>query len=203
MRTFFTGALAGYGIAIPVGPIAVLLVQTGIRCGWACAASGAVGAAAADLTFAVVAVVGGAAIAGLIESVEGAFRVVSALVLVAMAVSVYRSSRRIAAAGDPGVTDSTRHAATFAKFYGLTIINPPTVAYFLAFIIGLGIAEDLSPVHAVAFVLGAFLSSLSWQLVLATTGAVAGHRLSAGAQRAAGLAGSLIVAGMAVAIVLR
>lgn len=82
MGTFLTGALAGYGIAIPLGPITVLPIQVGIRRGWTCAASAAAGAATADLTFAIAAVASGAAVAGLIESVEGPFRILSALVLV-------------------------------------------------------------------------------------------------------------------------
>ena len=193
MRTFLTGALAGYGIAIPVGPIAVLIVQVGIRCGWACAASAAAGAAAADLTFAVIAVAGGAAIGGLIESVEGPFRVISALVLVLMAVSVYRSSRRPLDPDPAPMANPREYAATFGKFLGLTIVNPPTVIYFAAFVVGMGLA----------FVAGAFLASLSWQLVLATTGAAAGSRLPPAAQSLTGVIGSLIVAGMAVAILVR
>ena len=203
MRTFLTGALAGYGIAIPVGPIAVLIVQVGIRCGWACAASAAAGAAAADLTFAVIAVAGGAAIGGLIESVEGPFRVISALVLVLMAVSVYRSSRRPLDADPAPVANPREYAATFGKFLGLTIVNPPTVIYFAAFVVGMGLADDLSTGQALAFVAGAFLASLSWQLVLATTGAAAGSRLPPAAQSLTGVIGSLIVAGMAVAILVR
>ncbi len=203
MSTFLTGALAGYGIAIPVGPIAVLIVQVGIRCGWRCAASAASGAATADFTFAIAAVAGGAAIGGLIDSVEGPFRVISALVLLVMAVSVYRSSRRPLDTDVDPVANRKEYAATFAKFLGLTIVNPPTVIYFAAFIVGLGLADDLSAGQAVAFVAGAFIASLSWQLVLATVGAVAGSRLPPGAQSVTGVVGSLIVVGMAVAILIR
>lgn len=203
MGAFLTGALAGYGIAIPVGPIAVLIIQVGMRCGWACGASAAAGAAAADLTFALAAVLGGAAIAGLIESVEEPFRILSALVLLAMAVSVFVSSRRSGPEVGTELPNRREYAATFAKFLGLTIVNPPTVIYFVAFIVGLGLADDLTGVQGVAFVAGAFLASLSWQLVLATTGAVAGSRLSEGVQRGTGVLGSLIVAGMAIAVLLR
>lgn len=203
MSTFLTGALAGYGIAIPVGPIAVLIIQVGLRCGWVCAASAAAGAAVADLAFAIAAVAGGAAIAGLIDSVEGPFRVLSGLVLLAMALSVYLSSRRVRPAAETEFPDRREYATTFAKFLGLTIVNPPTVIYFVAFIVGLGLADDLSGGQGVAFAAGAFLASLSWQLVLATVGAVAGRKLSGNIQQITGIVGSLIVAGMAVAILVR
>jgi arginine exporter protein ArgO len=203
MGSFVTGVVAGYGLAIPVGPIAVLIVQTGIRCGWACGASAGAGAAFADLTFAVAAVLGGAAIASLIESVEDVFRVFSALVLVAVAVSVFRASRRTRLDVEPTTMRRGEIAGTFAKFFGLTIVNPPTVLYFTAFIVGLGLTDDLSTAQGAAFAAGAFLSSLSWQLLLATTGAVAGTRLPPSAQRITGTAGSLIVLAMAAVILLR
>lgn len=203
MGSFFTGVIAGYGLAIPVGPIAVLIVQTGIRCGWGCGASAGAGAAFADLAFAVAAVVGGAAIASVIASVEDVFRVISALVLVAVAISVFRASRRERPEVAAVTTRRGEYLGTFAKFFGLTIVNPPTVLYFTAFIVGLGLTENLSTAEGTAFAAGAFLSSLSWQLLLATTGAVAGTRLPPSAQRITGAVGSLIVLAMAAVIVLR
>jgi threonine/homoserine/homoserine lactone efflux protein len=59
MQAFVLGMIAGYGIAIPVGAIAVLIVQVGIRCGFRCAASAGAGAATADLLYALLAVTGG------------------------------------------------------------------------------------------------------------------------------------------------
>ncbi len=203
MGTFLTGALAGYGIAIPVGPIAVLIVQVGIRCGWTCAVSAAAGAATADLTFAAAAVLGGAAIAGLVESVASPFRIVSALVLIVMAISFFVAARREQPPIDAALPKPREHAKTYAKFLGLTIINPPTIIYFVAFVVGLGLADDLTAAQAVAFAAGAFLASLSWQLVLATTGSMARARLPGPAQQVTGVIGSVIVAGMAVAILLR
>jgi len=35
MSPFVEGRLAGYGIAIPVGAVAILIVNTSIRCGFA------------------------------------------------------------------------------------------------------------------------------------------------------------------------
>ena len=203
MGTFLTGALAGYGIAIPLGPITVLLIQVGIRCGWTCAASAAAGAATADLTFAIAAVAGGAAVAGLIESVEGPFRILSALVLFVMAVSMFVGSRRQQPSLESDLPRPREYAKTYVKFLGLTIVNPPTVIYFVAFVVGLGLADDLTAAQGAAFVAGAFLASLSWQLVLATVASVAQTRLPGAAQKVTGVVGSVIVAGMAVVILFR
>ena len=120
-----------------------------------------------------------------------------------MAVSVYRSSRKERPATDVVMPNRNEYAGTFAKFLGLTIVNPPTVIYFAAFVVGLGLADDLSTTQGIAFAAGAFLASLSWQLVLATTGAFAGTRLPGGTEKMTGLIGSVIVVGMAVAILMR
>ena len=63
MDVFLAGVAAGYGIAIPVGAIALLIMDLGIRRGfWPAFAAGA-GAATAELLYSALAVIGGAALA--------------------------------------------------------------------------------------------------------------------------------------------
>ena len=95
MDSFFTGVFAGYGIAVPVGAIAVLIVETGIRCGFRCAASAGAGAATADLLYAALAVAGGVGIASSIRSIDEPLRYVSAAVLVLIAVVGLRRARAV------------------------------------------------------------------------------------------------------------
>ncbi len=203
MESFLTGVLAGYGIAIPVGAIAVLIVETGIRCGFGCAASAGVGAATADLLYATLAVVGGAGIASSVESIDEPLRYASAFALVAIAVLGLRRARR--PPEDIAMTLPSRGEllTTYLRFLGLTVINPATVVYFAAFIIGLGIASGLTLGSAVLFVAGAFLASLSWQTLLAGIGAVARHRLSRRIQTAAVVGGNLLVLAMAALVLAR
>jgi threonine/homoserine/homoserine lactone efflux protein len=200
--SFWVGVIAGYGIAIPVGAIAVLIVQVGMRCGFWCAASAGAGAATADLVYSVLAVTGGAALASKVENLGGAVRWVSAGVLVVLAVHGLYRVRRAQAAIQTRLPGRREFAGTYAKFVGLTIINPLTVVYFAAFVVGLGLADGLSVSEGVLFVIGAFLASLSWQTVLAGIGAVARHRLPRRFQVAAVVVGNLIVLAMAVLIVI-
>lgn len=80
METFLTGVAAGYGIAIPVGAIAVLIIQTGIKHGFASSFLAGAGAATADLIYSGLAVIGGAALSGVVESINQPLRIISALV---------------------------------------------------------------------------------------------------------------------------
>jgi threonine/homoserine/homoserine lactone efflux protein len=203
MNPFLVGVVAGYGIAIPVGAIAMLIVQVGIRCGFRCAASAGAGAATADLLYAVLAVTGGAALAASVESLGEPLRWVSAGVLVLIAVRGLLRARR-----EPGVADATlpgasEYAATYAKFLGLTVVNPLTVVYFAAVVLGLRLAEDLTGGDAVLFVAGAFLASLSWQTLLAGAGAAVRHRLPRRFGVGAAVAGNVAVLAMAALILVR
>jgi len=203
MDAFLTGVLAGYGIAIPVGAIAVLIVEVGIRCGFRCAFFAGAGAATADLLYATLAVVGGAAIAATVQSVDQPLRILSAVILVVIALVGFRRAGRREELLQVALPDRRELASTYARFVGLTIINPTTVVYFAAVIVGLGVANEISAVGGVLFVMGAFLSSLSWQTLLAGFGAFAGDRLGSRAQTAAILAGNIVILAFAVAILIQ
>jgi threonine/homoserine/homoserine lactone efflux protein len=202
MGAFWTGVVAGYGIAIPVGAIAVLVIQMGLRSGFAIAFCAGAGAATADLIYATVAVIGGAALAESIQEIGRPFRVLSALVLVGLAIfGLWRVRSPVERTGSVRPTLSSG-LSVYARFLGLTLINPTTVIYFAAVIVGVGVARDLTPLSGALFAIGAFLASLSWQTALAALGGLAGHRLSPRAETVAIVGGNLLIFGLAVWIVL-
>ena len=205
MDAFLNGVVAGYGIAIPVGAIAVLIVEVGMRCGFRCGAVAGAGAATADLLYATAAVGGGAALAATVESVETPLKYASGAVLAAIAVAGLLRARRDRRQPTTVTVlpDRSELRATYARFLGLTIINPLTIVYFAAFVVGLGLADDLSLAGGVVFVAGAFLASLSWQLLLACVGAVAGQALPDRVRIGTIVFGNLLVLGLALVVVLR
>jgi arginine exporter protein ArgO len=203
VNPFLLGVLAGFGIAIPVGAIAVLIVQVGIQRGFSFAFSAGAGAATADFAYSLVAVAGGVALADLVGDIGDPFRWVSAAALVAIAVlGLYNARTKPAPAAVDGKT-RTEYLRTYLRFLGLTIINPMTIVYFAAVVLGLGLADGLTFAQGTLFVTGAFLASLSWQTLLAGIGAFAGSRLSPKFQVGAVVIGNVVVLGMAVLIVVR
>ena len=203
MDAFLTGIVAGYGIAIPVGAIAVLIVEVGIRCGFRCAFFAGAGAATADLMYAGLAVIAGAALAGPVQSVDQPLRIVSAVVLVVIAVIGLRRAGKQQESIEIPFPDRRELASTYARFVGLTIINPTTIVYFAAVIVGLGVANDMSAVEGALFTIGAFVASLSWQTLLAGVGAFAGNRLSSRAQTVAVILGNLVILAFAFVIIIQ
>lgn len=204
MEPLVLGALAGFGIAIPVGAIAVLIVQTGIRCGFLCAASAGAGAATADLLYASLAVAGGATLAGSIASFQEPLRWGSAAVLAAIAIAGLRrvgnGTRAVVQDGPP---NRGEYATTYARFFGLTVVNPLTVVYFATVVLGTGLANGLTMPQGAAFVVGAFLASLSWQTLLAATGGITRTKLPPRFHTGVSLAGHVLVLAMAALLVIR
>jgi arginine exporter protein ArgO len=186
------GILAGVAIAIPVGAIAVLIIDLGIRHGFRPAAAAGAGAATADGIYASVASLFGAAVAGAIAPWQGALRAVSVVVLLVIAARGVASALRSRGSAAAGDIDPPRVGATYLRFLGLTLINPATVIYFAALILGLPSAGR-DPVARVAFVVGAFGASMAWQLTLARFAAVGHHRLPPSARLATSVLGSVVI----------
>jgi arginine exporter protein ArgO len=197
MRAFAEGVVAGLGVAVPIGAIAVLIVDLAMRRGFGAAVPAAFGAASADLTYASVAAVAGIAVADALEPYERPIAFVSAAILGAIA--IYRMWRLLR---PPDVVPSrrtgTRPFRTYAAFLGLTLVNPLTVTYFAALILGLSVDTLRSNADRAVFVLGAFVASAAWQLFLAGAGAVMHHRLPERARLATAVVGNLLIATLAV-----
>lgn len=169
---FLAGVIAGYGIAVPVGAIAVLIAGLSARTSLRVGAAAGLGAATADGIYALVAVAGGAAVANLISPIAVPLRWAGAAVLLALAAWTAVSAMR-----SPGITQRDERPTTALRAYlgvlGLTLLNPATVIYFAALVLGSGGAEG-----GVWFVIGAFLASATWQLLIAGGGSLIGRLLT-------------------------
>jgi arginine exporter protein ArgO len=199
LESFATGALAGAAIAIPVGAIAVLVVELGMRQGFRTAAAAALGAATADGLYASVAAVGGGAVAAVLAPIEVWLRVAAVGALLAIAgLGLARALRKPRGVSGRAAVP-LRPLTTYLRFVGLTLLNPQTVVYFSALILGLPDAGR-GPAERLAFVAGAYLASASWQIFLAGLGATAHRRLPAGFQVALSIGGNLLIVAFAIGI---
>lgn len=168
---FLAGVAAGYGIAVPVGAIGVLIAGLSARTSLRVGAAAGLGAATADGIYALVAVAGGAAVAGLIAPIAGPLRWAAVVVLLGLAAGTLRGAfRRPEAVRAERPTTALR---AYAGILGLTLLNPATVIYFAALVLGAGGAGG-----GAWFVIGAFLASASWQLALAGGGSLVGRLLT-------------------------
>jgi threonine/homoserine/homoserine lactone efflux protein len=199
MEGFLSGLVAGYGIAMPVGAVSILIVTVGMRSGFRTGFMAGAGAATADLIYASAASIGGAALALLLKPFSLPLRVAGGVVLVALAVyGVVKGFTRPTGDGRGPVRGP---AATYTQLLGITLINPLTVVYFTALVLGRNGAAASPVLDRVLFVPGAALASLSWQTLLAAAGSLLHARLPGAVRTGATVAGNLIVAGLGIRII--
>jgi arginine exporter protein ArgO len=190
------GLLAGYGIAMPVGAVATYLVALTTRTSARVGAAGALGVASADGLYALVAVVGGAALTGLIARIAGPLRWASAVVLIVLAVRIAWTAIRDHRSGEPAPPAGSALTArrAYGSLLGITLLNPVTVLYFSALVLGSRASGLGGAGQSAAFVIGAFCASASWQLVLVAGGVALGRVLTGRTGRlVTGLASSAVI----------
>lgn len=196
------GLLAGYGIAIPVGAVATYLVSLTARTSLRTGACAALGVATADGLYALLAALGGTALAAALQPVLVPLRWASALVLLTLAirgtVTTLRQYRARRLTTRPQ-RDPVSPARAYVALLGITLLNPTTVVYFAALVLGSRATDAVGPLEQAVFVLAAFLASASWQLLLAGGGALLGRALTGHRGRlVTGLLSSAVIAVLAV-----
>ncbi|GAA1416665.1 LysE family transporter [Streptomyces thermospinosisporus] len=176
-----SGLLAGYGIAVPVGAVGTYLVSLTARTRLRTGVCAALGVATADGLYALAAAAGGSALASALRPVLGPLRWACVLVLLALAawsaggaVRQYRDSR-LATRTAPAPPDPLR---AYAVLLGVTLLNPTTVIYFAALVLGAQAGASASFTEQAVFVAAAFAASASWQVLLAGGGALLGRTLT-------------------------
>lgn len=190
------GVAAGYGIAVPVGAIGVLIAGLSARTSLRVGAAAGLGAATADGVYALIAVFGGAAVAGLVAPIATPLRWVAAAVLLGLAaMTAWGAFTKPGTSGQPARPATALRA--YAGVLALTLVNPATVIYFAALVLGRGGAGG-----GAWFVAGAFLASASWQLLIAGGGSLVGRLLTGDRGRLiTALVASVVIAVLAVHLV--
>ncbi len=194
LEALLIGVLAGYAIAIPVGPIAVLILRTGMRDGLRPAMAAGAGTASADVVYATLAMLAGPALVAVITPVLVPARLLAAALLLVIAFRQLRGVDLTSPASEPAGT-----RRTYATVLALTLLNPATVIYFASLAVGLPTISS-EPAARALFVLGAGLSSLSWQWLLAGAGSALHGRVPPRLGLATSLASSTIIAVLALKI---
>ncbi|MGC3004547.1 LysE family transporter, partial [Streptomyces sp. G35A] len=169
------GLIAGYGIAVPVGAVGTYLVSLTARTSLRTGVCAALGIATADGLYALAATAGGSALASALRPALGPLRWVCVLVLLALAawgaagaVRRYRGHRLTTRSG-PAPPSPAR---AYPALLGITLLNPTTVIYFAALVLGFRGGRAAGPAEQAVFVTAAFAASASWQVVLAGGGAL-------------------------------
>ncbi len=188
---------------MPVGPITILIVEMSLRRGFSHGFVAGAATAVVDLLFAGLAALAGEVLAPLLVPYAGGLRVTSALVLIGWGLFGFWRIRRLSRSGESKSEIKQRHLHVFVQFLGLTAINPLTLVFFSALILGRGTADVFTLVEKFFFVLGAGLASFSWQTMLAAFGAALQRNLSPRIQVLVSLLGNMVVIMLGLRVLLR
>jgi threonine/homoserine/homoserine lactone efflux protein len=112
---------------------------------------------------------------------------------------LYLGARTLAAKpADLGVETSERGlAGAFLSTLGLTLTNPPTILAFAAIFAGLGLASNANYASAGFIVLGVFLGSAAWLVILAAGAGRLRERIGPRQLRAVNVVAGLMILGFA------
>lgn len=204
---FAIGFLAGLALAIPVGPMAIMLINTTLEKGWRHGVAGASAMATVDFLYALTVFLLGSAIASFYADWGQLLSQIGALILLALGmIMVVRNVNliRSTAAEISEAKSGETALKTFGLFALATAVNPPTALYFLAIAPSLtDYATSNILTNAFTFAIGVFVGSVIWQQVLAVTG----NTLRKFAQRKVriffGLIGGVLIVVLAVALFAR
>jgi arginine exporter protein ArgO len=202
LDSFINGALAGYAIAIPVGPIALLILETGLQRGFWHAFAGGSGAATADLIYATIAATLGALVAQFLDPIEPILEIASSTFLVALGLrGLYKTwQARKHETRTQIKALNTSIFQTYITLLAYTILNPATVAYFTALILGGTVGATPTLGDKALFVAGAALSSWSWQSLIAAIGALAHKHLPPSFRLWTSVVGNVIIIALGIRI---
>ena len=177
---FIRGLIIGFSIAAPVGPIGILCIRRTLAEGRASGFLSGLGAATADALYGCVAGFGLTVISGFLVDQRFYIQLIGGIFLLALGIKTLRSvpAERAAAASGTGL------AASYASTLLLTLTNPMTILSFAGIFAALGVADmggDLSA--AALLVLGVFIGSAAWWLLLSGGVGLMREKLSSGVLR--------------------
>jgi threonine/homoserine/homoserine lactone efflux protein len=184
------GLLAGFALAAPLGPVAVLCIRRGITKGWLEGFLAGLGAAVADTIFGSIAGLGMTFIIGVVVAYETAIGLVGGLIVLIVGVLTYR----MPVCEITGTTklESLRRDALTAFSMGIT--NPATMLGAVGIFAAFGqINYHVDPGKAAWLVAGVFAGSTLWWASLATiVSTLKAQMLTASLRRLNHISGGLI-----------
>ncbi len=181
------GIIIGFSIAAPVGPIGVLCIRRSLTGGRLQGFVSGLGAATADAVYGMIAAFGITMVSNLLLEGQLWLKITGGLFLCWLGVRTFMKRRVEENLQESGKNLTASYVSTFL----LTLTNPMTILSFAAVFAGLGIGGASNSFEAVSMVLGVFIGSASWWLILSTGVGMLRNKLDPGkilwVNRASGL----------------
>jgi len=165
MSPFLKGIAIGFSIAAPVGPIGVLCIHRSLAEGSLKGLITGLGAATADAAYGFAAAFGLTAVSIFLVDKQLWLSLFGGVFLCYLGITTIRS---VLPNDSVSIASGSRFAA-YASTFLLTLSNPTTILSFIAIFAGFGLGVYESYAAASAMVLGVFLGSALWWIILSST----------------------------------
>jgi threonine/homoserine/homoserine lactone efflux protein len=159
-------AAMGFAIAAPVGPIGVLCIRRTLARGISHGIASGFGAATADAVYSSLVAFGLTAITALILEAGLLLNLVGGTFLLYLGITTLKSTISVSENNIEPPPSQKGLLYSYASTLALTITNPLTIMVFIGIFAGLGNSIIADGGHAGLIVLGVFLGSITWWLVL-------------------------------------
>ncbi|MBD2480885.1 LysE family translocator [Planktothrix sp. FACHB-1365] len=161
IRFLVKGLIIGFSIAAPVGPIGILCIRRSLSDGhWVGFFTG-LGAASADAFYGFIAGFGLTIISNILVSQQIILKLIGGLFLCYLGLKT-----ALAKPAQDAANPSGKVVSAYASTFFLTVTNPMTILSFVAIFAGLGLGSSNNYGDAGILVLGVFLGSALWWLIL-------------------------------------
>lgn len=159
---FLRGLLLGFSVAVPVGPIGILSIRRALNEGWLVGLLTGLGAATADAIYGCIAGYGLTVVSTFLVSQAFWLRLIGGLFLCYLGI-------KTGIAKPAAETANSKSASLLSAYFStvfLTLTNPITILAFAAVFAGLGLASSGTFADATFLVIGVFLGSALWWVLL-------------------------------------
>ncbi|MBA2853702.1 threonine/homoserine/homoserine lactone efflux protein [Methanococcus maripaludis] len=189
-ETFLTGAILGFSMAAPIGPIGILCIQKTLNFGKLHGFASGFGAATADAIYGVIAAFGLTIISNYF--IENAFflKVVGGVFLIYLGINLLKSSKNL---------DINREIKkenlmlTYLNTFFLTLTNPMTIIYFTLLFSGFVVPKS-GYYMSLILVIGIFSGSILWSGFLTLVSSKFSKKCSSYMEKINKISGMLLIA---------
>jgi threonine/homoserine/homoserine lactone efflux protein len=171
----FRGLMIGFSIAAPVGPIGVLCIRRTLAEGRASGLISGLGAATADAIYGCIAGFGLTFISNLLIHQQMWLRLFGGAFLCYLGLTTFLAKP----AESTAIIKGNSLLGAYGSTLFLTLTNPMTMLSFAAIYAGLGVGSQTSDYGSAGIlVLGVFMGSALWWLILSSGVSMAGKKLN-------------------------
>jgi len=191
MEHIVKGFAIGFAVAAPVGPVGLLCIRRSILDGRLAGFITGLGAATADAVFGLIAALGLTTVTAFLNHHQTGFQFAGGLCLLVIGVATIRSRPPVR---EHGSVHAPNLPAAYASTIAITLTNPMTIAGFIGIFTGFGVGLGTTGAAQVSWlVLGVFLGSAFWWLLLSGCAEWFGKKIPDGGLHAINLGAGLAI----------